>query len=154
MIRGIAIVLVLAGALALISVAPNWLMELSGGGAESDQPGCDLMQGNCSWETESAQWQVSLSRLPDEQGSLRFRLAVDTTEEVERMHGVLRGESMYLGEYPVLLSKNAEDGTWLGTFTPPVCTVQDVMVWRIDLEIPGNPEFRQPQRLLFEVHRK
>ncbi|SDW66139.1 hypothetical protein [Marinobacter mobilis] len=153
MIRGVVVVLVLIGMLTVISVAPKWLMGLSEDGAESGQPSCNLMEGTCAWEADGTPWQASLTRQSDEESGERFHLTVNTSAEIERMHGILRGESMYLGEYPVLMNQNQAAGGWQGTFTPPVCTVQDVMVWRIDLEIPGNTQFRQPQRLLFEAHR-
>lgn len=154
MIRGIVVVLILIGALALVTLAPNWLMTLSGDSASEEIPACHLLTESCSWQTDDQQWRVSLTRLADADGSPQFRLSLKTDANIERIHGILRGESMYLGEYPVLLRRGDAEGEWQGLFTPPVCTVQDIMVWRIDLEIPGNPSFAQPQRLLFEVQRR
>ncbi|WP_092024080.1 hypothetical protein [Marinobacter zhejiangensis] len=129
-------------------------MELSGNQPETDQPACNLAHEPCTWDVDGSHWQASLTQLPDEQGSARFRFSIKTNATIERMHGVLRGESMYLGEYPVLLTYSDSEQEWQGVFTPPVCTVQDIMVWRIDLELPGRPALNAGQRLLFEVHRK
>lgn len=66
----------------------------------------------------------------------------------ERFLAVLRGESMYMGEYPVPLMPD-DKGGWNARFTAPFCTTGSEMQWRIDLQSGQRPVGAPPARLTF-----
>lgn len=115
---------------------------------------CNLLkQDACGWSTETADWKVTLNAL--EEGSQsgqnkEYRLTVVTSERPERFLAVLRGESMYMGEYPVPLGRQTGD-EYTARFTAPLCTVDDTMIWRIDLQQGQAPIKPMPLKLVFQA---
>ncbi|UDL07096.1 hypothetical protein [Marinobacter sp. CA1] len=152
MLRGIAIAALIIAILAAAVLGPRWLMrqtpEDTGQGPISS---CNLITEDCQWQSDGDQWQLALKELAFVNGQHHYHIELTTTANPERLHGVLRGESMYLGEYPVPLSATGEAGRWETRFTAPLCTVQDTMVWRIDLENRSGPLKNVPFRLIFEA---
>lgn len=156
MIRGILVAVLLVGLVAAAVLGPRWLMRQSpdAGAADDAQP-CDLAEAGhpgCQWQHDGEQWQVRVTELPSQQGLHRFQLDLQTTATPDRLHAILRGESMYLGEYPVVLKAGERPDHWQATFTAPLCTVQNVMVWRLDLQQRGQQALEGvPFKLIFSA---
>lgn len=112
---------------------------------------CDLLQaGPCRWSDSSGDWEVSLSELGEGSQGTEYRLTVVTPERPERFLAVLRGESMYMGEYPVPLGHRAGN-EYAARFTAPFCTVDATMTWRIDLQQGQKPIQGIPVELVFQA---
>lgn len=151
MIRAIAVTGLIIGVLALLVFGPRFLsspesVEVSGG----DEPRCDLLARDCQWEGEEGTWLVALEPLGEGDQGTEFRLTVTAPEAPERFLAVLRGESMYMGEYPVPL-KHLEGQTWGARFTAPFCTAGSEMEWRIDLQSAEEPVGGNPMKLTFRA---
>lgn len=94
---------------------------------------CDPLTRSCDWSDSDGDWKVSLQRQHSEGTARQLRLEVKATAAVSGLTAILRGETMYLGEYPVPLTPGDTAGVWQANFTVPVCTLDDRMLWRIDL---------------------
>jgi len=81
---------------------------------------------------------------------MEYQLTVVTPERPERFLAVLRGESMYMGEYPVPLG-NRTGNEYSARFTAPFCTVDATMTWRIDLQQGQQPIGNIPVKLVFQA---
>ncbi|WP_228340040.1 hypothetical protein [Marinobacter sp. F3R08] len=112
---------------------------------------CDLLEeGPCVWSTGSGDWKVTLSNLGEGVQGTEYRLTIETPERPERFLAVLRGESMYMGEYPVPLGK-VSGNQYSARFTAPFCTVDATMTWRIDLQEGQEPISNIPVGLVFQA---
>ena len=113
-------------------------------------PVCDLLAGPCEWETESGRWHVDLKPITDQGQGIEYQLTVQTPIAQERLLAVLRGESMYMGEYPVPL--RGSDGTgYSAHFTAPLCTTGSEMIWRVDFQKGQQPLAETvPLKLIFQ----
>lgn len=120
-------------------------------GAESAGPRCDLLKdGPCQWTTDAGNWSANLETVRDTNDGTAYRLTVTTPETPQRFLAVLRGESMYMGEYPVPLGKG--DGTaYTAQFTAPMCSADATMTWRIDFQDGQTPMGGKPVTLVFEA---
>ena len=81
---------------------------------------------------------------------MEYRLSIDASEAPDRLLAVLRGESMYMGEYPVPLTRG-EDGVYTARFTAPVCTTGSDMIWRIDLQDGQQALERPAVKMVFQA---
>jgi len=149
MIRAIAVTGLIIGLVALLVFGPRFLSspergEVSG----ADQPRCDLLERDCQWEGEEGSWLVELKPLGQGEQGTEFQLTVSTPEAPDRFLAVLRGESMYMGEYPISL-KHQEGDIWPARFTAPFCTTGSEMEWRIDLQSAEEPVGGNPMKLTF-----
>ena len=149
MIRAIAVTGLIIGLVALLVFGPRFLSspgsdEVSG----SDQPRCDLLERTCQWEGEEGSWLVDLEPMGEGGQGTEFRLTVTAPEAPDRFLAVLRGESMYMGEYPIPLKHQAGE-TWTARFTAPFCTTGSEMEWRIDLQSAEEPVGGNPRKLTF-----
>lgn len=145
MLRAALVAGVIVIALAAVALGPRWMQS-----QESEVAGqvCDLLAGPCSWDSREGHWQVTLE--PAGVGDLgtEFLLQVRAPVAPERFVAVLRGESMYMGEYPVPL-KPAGDALWSSRFVAPFCTTGTEMQWRIDLQSGQKPVGDSPLKLTF-----
>lgn len=112
---------------------------------------CNLDKEDCSWSGNSGDWRVSLSPLDDTAQGPEYELEVTTSEAPDRLLGVLRGVSMYMGEYPVPLEQQA-DGVYLARFTAPFCTTGSDMRWRLDLQEGQGRVASVPFDMVFQAH--
>ncbi|KEF32401.1 hypothetical protein D777_01035 [Marinobacter nitratireducens] len=139
MFRAIAIVGLIVGLVAAVVFGPRYLQnDSSSETAGIDRPACDLLAGPCTWADERGDWRMVLKPLGDDGQGQEYRLEIDAPVEPVRFLAVLRGESMYMGEYPVPL-KRVASRTYEARFTAPVCTEDNAMVWRIDLQSGQAP---------------
>ena len=122
----------------------------SGTGSGTATARCDLLrEGPCLWSTDAGDWSASLEIVDDTGDGTAYRLQVTSPESRERFLAVLRGESMYMGEYPVPLGKDTGD-TYTAQFTAPVCSTGPEMTWRIDLQEGQKPLDGMPVSLVFQ----
>jgi len=158
MLRAIAVTGLILGLIAAVVFGPR-MLEDAGEGQESESGGaritssaqCDLLEeGPCRWSDGSGDWQVSLSEVGEGTQGTEYQLTVATPERPQRFLAVLRGESMYMGEYPVPLGYQAGD-EYSARFTAPFCTVDATMTWRIDLQQGQAPLENIPVKLVFEA---
>lgn len=112
---------------------------------------CDLDAEACSWSGTDDEWRVSLRGSSDASQNREYEVEVTTTEEVGGLLVVLRGASMYMGEYPVPLQQQ-DDGVYLARFTAPLCTTGSDMRWRLDLQEGQSPVGAAPFHMLFQGH--
>tara|TARA_R100001460_G_scaffold3278_4_gene9976 strand:- start:1546 stop:1995 length:450 start_codon:yes stop_codon:yes gene_type:complete len=129
---GLVVVFVAVVASAAVLV-PRWLEQNSGNEKVAPKP-CLLDSQDCRWIANGNDWQISLSR---EAESRKMTFTVTTSAAPARLLAVLTGESMYMGEYPVPLTKTAK-GTYQAKFNLPVCTTDPDMRWQINLKASGE----------------
>ncbi|PPI83344.1 hypothetical protein KEHDKFFH_15100 [Marinobacter maroccanus] len=158
MLRAIAVAGLILGLIAVAVFGPRML----GDDEEDPETGtvnesaaantrCDLLQDSpCRWSDSSGDWEVSLSKLGEGTQGMEYRLTVVTPEHPERFLAVLRGESMYMGEYPVPLGNQAGN-EYAARFTAPFCAVDATMTWRIDLQQGQKPIEGIPVKLVFQA---
>ncbi|MGF2734819.1 hypothetical protein [Marinobacter sp. DUT-1] len=149
MIRAIAVTGLIIGLVTLLVFGPRFLS--SPGTDEvsvADQPRCDLLERDCQWEGDEGTWLVELEPLGEGDQGTEFQVTVNAPRAPDRFLAVLRGESMYMGEYPVPL-KHQGGETWTARFTAPFCTTGSEMEWRIDLQSAEEPVGGNPMKLTF-----
>lgn len=117
----------------------------------ADKPVCNLLAGPCEWQLQTGLWKVALDVMVDGEQGTEYLLTVHAPGTPERFLAVLRGESMYMGEYPVPLRMD-DDGRYSARFAAPLCTTGSEMVWRIDLQ-QGQQPFpgTVPLKLIFQA---
>ena len=108
---------------------------------------CDLRAGPCVWDTPDGQWQVSLAPQKSAPGQHLYKLAVEAPGAPDRFLAVLRGRSMYMGEYPVPLMQQS-DAQFGAEFEAPLCATGSEMVWQIDLQ-SGQKKLGSVSPILF-----
>ncbi|WP_417514448.1 hypothetical protein [Marinobacter sp.] len=151
MLRAIVVVGFIVGLISVIVFGPSWLQTTDNKTTDTDQPACDLHAGPCGWETKSGRWQVELETMGDKGQGTEYRLRVNAPTTPDRFLAVLRGESMYMGEYPVPL-RIEKEGIYSAHFTAPLCTTGSEMVWRIDLQAGQNALSEPaPMKLTFQA---
>lgn len=118
-------------------------------------PRCDLLgEQPCRWANDAGRWSVSLEIVepPENQGDggqgSEYRLLVDAPGQPSRFLAVLRGESMYMGEYPVPL-RSEPGNRYSAHFTAPLCST-GAMTWRVDLQEGQDRIEGVPLQLVFE----
>ncbi|MCD1647216.1 hypothetical protein [Marinobacter adhaerens] len=158
MLRAIAVAGLILGLIAVAVFGPGML----GNDGKNQETGisdesaaakarCDLLQaGPCRWSDSLGDWEVSLSEVGEGAQGTEYRLTVVTPERPERFLAVLRGESMYMGEYPVPLGNQAGN-KYAARFTAPFCTVDATMTWRVDLQQGQQPIEGIPVKLVFQA---
>lgn len=153
MLRAIAAGVILIGLVGLAMFGPKWLMSVG----NDDGPAgrlCDLEKGPCQWKMDGAAWVAELAVGDVGDQGREYRLRIHTGSSPDRFLAVLRGESMYLGEYPVPLSLKGEDNgisVWEARFTAPFCTTEPEMTWRIDLQQGNQPMSELPVKMVFQA---
>lgn len=150
MLRAILILGFVLG-LAIIGVfSVRWLQPPDNEAVAIVLPACDLLGPPCEWETAAGLWSVSMQSIGDEGQGTEYRLTVSAPATPQRFIAVLRGESMYMGEYPVPL-RRGDDGQYLAQFVAPLCTTGAEMVWRVDLQSGQQPLSESvPLKLVFQ----
>lgn len=156
MVRGIAVAGLIAGLIAVVIIGQR-LSDGSGNNVNQSGNGqpvkeCNLLAGPCQWTTGAGDWQVNLEVSGEGEQGTEYRLNVTTPERPERFLAVLRGESMYMGEYPVPLG-NRGGNDYSARFTAPLCTVDSTMTWRVDLQQGQEPIADIPLKLVFDTER-
>lgn len=157
MLRAIAVAGLILGLVAVAVFGPGLLeeadrnLESANAKESASLVRCDLLNdGPCSWSDGSGEWQISLSELAEGTQGMEYQLTVVTPERPKRFLAVLRGESMYMGEYPVPLGNRA-GSEYSARFTAPFCTVDATMTWRIDLQQGQQPIEGIPAKLVFQA---
>lgn len=154
MVRAIVIVGFIVGLISVVIFGSLWQKTTDSDAPGTEQPVCDLLAGPCEWEMKSGLWQVELDVMGDEGKGAEYQLIVHAPTAPERFLAVLRGESMYMGEYPVPL-RSEGDGSYSAHFTAPLCTTGSEMVWRIDLQQGQNALSEPaPLKLVFQTQDK
>ena len=121
-------------------------------GGESQTVQCDLLEsGPCQWSNGSGDWQVALHTMGVGAQGTEYQLTVATPERPERFLAVLRGESMYMGEYPVPLRRQG-DGRYVARFSAPLCTTGADMRWRLNLQQGQSSIDTAPFHMEFPPH--
>lgn len=150
MLRALTVAVLIIGLLALAVLGPKWLMS-SSSSEQVDAAGCDLFEQPCSWSGGENHWQAKLTRLEAGAQGDQLKLLVQTSARPERLTAILKGHSMYLGEYPVPMQRGSEPGRWQAVFTAPFCTIEPTMAWRIELRQGQNPLNGVPFNLVFNA---
>jgi len=149
MIRAVVIGSLLVAAIALLILVPDYLRE-SGNG--EPKPPCDLLSGPCTWTTAEGEWRVALSPGPEGDQGVEYQLEVAVPKAPDRFLAVLRGENMYMGEYPVPLVRE-QPLQYRARFTAPFCTTGGEMIWRIDLQDGQDLIENGPSTLVFRAEK-
>jgi len=153
LLRALAVVLVIIGGVAAAVFGPKWLRSVTDPEPESREA-CELDRGPCQWKMNGVTWVAELERGEIGNQGREYRLRLHTGAGTDRLVAVLRGESMYLGEYPVPLSETGSDGgiaIWQARFTAPFCTVDPDMTWRIDLQQGSRSMDQLPVKMMFQA---
>ncbi len=112
---------------------------------------CDLLTQACRWSGKGGPWSAQLQVLGEDNPSGDYQLSISAPGQPEGLVAVLRGESMYMGEYPVPLEPQG-DGRYLARFDAPVCSTGADMRWRVDLQQGSQPTGGAPAKLVFQAH--
>jgi hypothetical protein len=106
---------------------------IGGGESSSQSSSCDLLGPEpCSWTTREGEWRASLRAGEAGEQGVQYHFSLQAPVAPERFLAVLRGQSMYMGEYPVPLVEKSE-GRYAATFTAPFCATGTEMIWRVEL---------------------
>lgn len=149
MLRAIGVLGGVVVAIALWVFGPQWFDNANQ--AES-QPECDLLSGPCTWEADNGLWQVVLERMEAGDQGMEYQLGITVPKAPDRFLAVLKGQSMYMGEYPVPMERQ-EPLRYQATFTAPFCTTGADMVWRIDLQDGQKVIENVPWTLVFHAEK-
>ncbi|MBJ6137862.1 hypothetical protein [Marinobacter litoralis] len=136
--------------IAVIGIAFWALQHADDTGEDVARPECDLLAGPCSWTTPEGQWQVSLKPQLVSMGAHRYELVVETPSAPDRFLAVLRGRSMYMGEYPVPLQRQSST-QFRAEFDAPLCATGSEMVWQVDLQSGQQPLGTESPVLYFQA---
>lgn len=151
LVRAVIILGFLVGLLTLLMLVSVFFKGDDHAPTEAAAPRCDLLgEPPCRWRTESGDWSARLEPVAETSQGTEYRLEVRTPESPQRFLAVLRGESMYMGEYPVPLARADGEG-YSARFTAPFCTVDATMTWRLDLQEGQAPIEGLPVTLVFEA---
>ncbi|MCM0612018.1 hypothetical protein KFJ24_05950 [Marinobacter sediminum] len=151
MLRAVMVVGLIILLLSAAVFGPRLLRTTDSGAAGIEKKECDLLAGPCEWVIDSDQWQAELSVLGEGGQGTEYRLKIKAPGAPERLLAVLRGESMYMGEYPVPLARQGQ-GEFSARFTAPVCSTGSDMIWRIDLQQGQAPVEGVPIKMVFQAH--
>lgn len=122
-----------------------------GGGERSTKSTCDLLGDEpCTWTTREGEWRASLEAGEAGDQGVEYHLALAAPIQPERFLAVLRGESMYMGEYPVPLVEQSE-GQYKATFTAPFCATGTEMIWGVNLRSGDQPLEITGKRMTFNA---
>ena len=122
-----------------------------GGGESSSRSTCDLLGAEpCTWTSREGQWSASLEAGEAGEQGVEYHFELTAPVEPERFLAVLRGESMYMGEYPVPLVEES-DGQYAATFTAPFCATGTEMIWRVELQSGGERMEINGKRMTFNA---
>ncbi|AMQ87404.1 hypothetical protein [Marinobacter sp. LQ44] len=118
----------------------------------TDHPECDLLAGECGWTTEQGEWQVRLQEAEEGAQGMEYVLQVSVPKAPDRFLAVLKGQSMYMGEYPVPLVREAPL-EYQARFAAPFCTTGADMIWRIDFQDGQERMENVPWTLVFKAQK-
>lgn len=156
MLKALVAVLAISAVVALGVFGPRWLMLDADSRSDQGIVGCDVLNDTCRWTQQGNHWDAHLVKDGAQEDGTEYRLSIKTNMNPPRLLAVLRGESMYLGEYPVPMTRAgvAQDGSgqlWEARFTAPFCTTDPEMTWRIDLQTGMEAELDMPVKLTFKA---
>lgn len=156
MFKALVAVIAILGVVVLGIFGPRWLMLDNDRQDDQSVDVCDVLSDTCRWTQQGNHWDAHLEKNGVQAEGVEYRLTVKTNMNLPRLLVVLRGESMYLGEYPVPMSRAgvAPDGSgqlWEARFTAPFCTTEPEMIWRIDLQTGADTEADMPVKLTFKA---
>lgn len=151
MARVAAIVALFIGLVAVMVLVPDYLAREDGAGDISSLPACRALAGPCEAQSGNDTVRVSLKRIGERAGEPELHLTLYHNSVQSAPVAVLKGDSMYMGEYPLPLRTTAEPGRYETVFTPPFCTIEPDMTWRIELRADGE-RLSLPFRVLFDAH--
>ncbi len=120
----------------------------------AETPVCNLNSGPCQWKMDGKPWVAELEQGKAGEQGQEYLLRLHTSYDPDRFLAVLKGESMYLGEYPVPLNRTETDAgihIWQATFVAPFCTTDPEMLWRIDFQQSNGALDPLPVKLVFEA---
>lgn len=149
MLRVLLTLGLIAVGITLVFFGPRYLGKTSDGNSYSE---CDLLSGPCAWTTPEGQWQASLTTGQQSSQGQIYRLEIRSPGAPDRFLAVLRGQSMYMGEYPVPLRQQTPSG-FSAEFTAPFCTTGGDMVWRVDLQAGQEMLENVPLTLVFKAQK-
>jgi hypothetical protein len=143
---GLIIVLIAVAVLAL-----RWLESSNSEKTEQQISTCNLQKTDCDWPQQGQNWRVSLSDITTNNSTENnYRLDIVAPGAPQPLLVVLRGESMYMGEYPVPLVRTGKH--YYAEFSAPFCTTGNAMNWRIDLQKGMAPLADQPPfKMVFQA---
>jgi hypothetical protein len=155
MIRGIRVsglkIGLIVGLIAVAVLALRWFDNLNSEKTAQQTRICNLQQSDCDWQQQGQNWRVSLSDITTNNDTENnYRVDIVAPGAPQPLLVVLRGESMYMGEYPVPLVRDGNE--YYAEFSAPFCTTGDAMMWRVDLQKGMTPLADQPPfRLVFQA---
>jgi len=149
MVRAIVIVGLVIGAIVLAMLGSRLLDTAKD---TADRPECNLLAGACDWTTQEGEWRVSLQEMEEGIQGMEYSLEVSVPKAPDRFLAVLKGQSMYMGEYPVPLVREAPL-EYQARFTAPFCTTGADMIWRIDLQDGQETLENVPWTLVFKAQK-
>lgn len=154
--RALVAVIAITGVVVLGVFGPRWLMSDNGKQSDRSMAACNLLNDTCRWTEQGTHWDAQMEKQRSGVGEVEYHLTVTTNRDQPRLLAVLRGESMYLGEYPVPMAHagmtpDGEGQLWEARFTAPFCSTEPDMTWRIDLQDNVDQKVEMPVKLTFRA---
>lgn len=149
MLRAVMVVGLMLALLITAVFGPRLLETVEPSAATGAKSDCDLDAGPCSWSDLEGNWHVALKPLTDQDAE--YELTVTGAEGPDKLLAVLHGESMYMGEYPVPLSRQG-DGRYVARFSAPLCSTGSDMRWRLNLQRGQSSIDTAPFHMVFQAH--
>lgn len=113
--------------------------------------GCNLQtDGGCRWDTGQGRYAAVLESGERAAEGVSHTLSLTGPDGEAPVLAILTGESMYMGEYPVPLSRKSA-GQWRAEFVAPFCTEDGDMVWKISLYAGQQPLHDGSLKLWFKA---
>ncbi|HEY9120522.1 MAG TPA: hypothetical protein VIN33_12245, partial [Marinobacter sp.] len=104
MLRALVALVAILCVVALGVFGPRWLLVDADSRTQSVER-CDLLYDTCRWTQQGSHWDAHLVKDGVEEEGAEYRLSVKTNMDPQSLLAVLRGESMYMGEYPVPMTR-------------------------------------------------
>lgn len=154
--RALVAVIAITGVVVLGVFGPRWLMSDTGKQSDQGTTVCNVLNDTCRWTEQGTHWDAQMEKQHSGIEGVEYRLTVTTNSDQPRLLAVLRGESMYLGEYPIPMAKagmaaDGEGQLWEARFTAPFCSTESDMTWRIDLQDNVDQKLEMPVKLTFQA---
>lgn len=155
MVRILIMVGVIIALIAVIVVAPRYLQEADNAPDIGSLPGCRPLAEACEAELPGGAASVDMEWIGEGASGPELRLRLRYEGDPEGHAGsvmvILKGDAMYMGEYPLPLRRGDQPGVFETTFTPPFCTTDPDMTWRAEV-MAGGRSMGLPFRVLFDGH--
>lgn len=151
MVRIVIMGVVIIALVAVIVVAPRYLQEANDAPDTGGLPACRPLVETCEALLPEGAARVTLELTGEGASGPELSLHLHYQGLAGAVMVILKGDTMYMGEYPLPLRRGEAPGVYEASFTPPFCTTDPDMTWRAEI-MAGGRAVILPFRVLFDGH--